>query len=182
VAGVAGFCAAAAFDWVWQIGVIPMVAMLLAAVAIGAPRVSVGGDPARRRSARLLPRLVLVLAALPALWAIARPLATTQSVRSSQSAAARDDFHAALSDALTAQHLEPGAASPRLQRALLLEQLGDTARAASAISQAEIREPTNWRIWLVASRIATESDRPREALADYRRARALNPTSPIFRH
>ena len=181
VAGVAAFCAAAAFDWVWQIGVVPLAAMLLAAVAIGAPRLPTGEEPARRLVPRLLPRLVLILAALPALWAIARPLATTQAVRSSQSAAARGDFRAALSDALTAQHVEPGAASPRLQRALLLEQLGDTAGAGEAIVQAEKREPTNWRIWLVASRIATEADRPRQALSDYRRARALNPTSPIFR-
>jgi len=182
-AGLAAFCAAAAFDWVWQLGAIPFVAMLLVAVALGArdPRGRRREGDGRRRLGGALARLALVAIALPALWAIIRPLATTAEVRSSQSAAQRGDYGAALSDALTAQRLEPGAASPRLQRALLLEQLGDVGGAAAAIAQAAAREPTDWRIWLVASRIATERDRPREALADYRRARSLNPTSPIFR-
>ncbi len=125
-------------------------------------------------------RIVLGLAALVALWAIAVPLSTTIEVRQSQAAVLRGQFRTALADAATAQRLEPAAASPRLQRALILEQLGDIAGADQAIAQAASREPTNWQIWLVASRMATESDQPGLALADYRRARALNPTSPIF--
>lgn len=177
VAGFAAFCAAAAFDWVWQIGVMPLIAMLFAAVALAGgadqPRVGAG----RRR---FIPRVVLGILALACLWAIAIPLVETIEVRASQSAALRGNHRAALADAATAQNLEPGAASPRLQRALILEQLGDIPGARQAIAQAEAREAHNWRIWLVASRIATESDHPRQALAYYRRARALNPTSPLF--
>ena len=189
VAGVAAFCAAAAFDWVWQIGVVPMVAMVLAAIALvapdgqpnpGRPASDVEQRPAAPARRWLIPRLGLGLAALPALWAIAVPLATTIAVRRSQSAAGRGDLTAALKDASTAQDLEPGAASPRLQRALVLEQLGDVTGAEAAIAAARIREPTDWRLWLVSSRIETEADRPDLALADYRRARALNPTSTIF--
>src|SRR5205807_10627833 len=106
---------------------------------------------------------------------------STVAVRSSQAATASGRFHAALADAATAQRLEPGAASPRLQRALILERLGDVGGALRAITEAQAREPTNWQIWLVSSRIATEAGRPALALADYRRARSLNPTSPIFR-
>ena len=179
VAAIAGFCAAAAFDWVWQIGVIPMIAMLLVAAALG-------GDGQRDQNAakrgRLITRIVLGLAALLSLGAIAVPLASTLEVRSSQVAVQRGDFQTALSDAATAQNVEPSAASPRLQRALILEQLGDIRGASQAIAQAEAREPVNWRIWLVASRIATESNRPRLALAYYRRAEQLNPRSPIFLH
>lgn len=178
VAGVAAFCAAAAFDWVWQIGVIPLVAMLLAAVAVGGDGAT-GSGRLWRPTARA--RIALGLAALPALWAIAVPLATTVAVRSSQSAASQGNFRAALDHAASAQQLEPGAASPRLQRALVLEQLRNVSGASQAIAAALAREPTNWRIWLVASRIATEADQPATALSDYRRARALNPTSPIFR-
>jgi predicted Zn-dependent protease len=61
-----------------------------------------------------------------------------------------------------------------------LEQLRYVRGAAEAIGQAEAREPTNWTIWLVASRIATEAGRAKEALADYKRAHALNPTSTLF--
>jgi hypothetical protein len=180
VAGVAAFCAAAAFDWVWQIGVIPLIAMLLVAVALG----PVHHRESRRRAAPgiLNPtRLALAVGALAAVWAITVPLAATVAVRSSQSRARAGDFRAALSDAATAQRIAPGSASPRVQRALILEQLGDIRGASDAIAQAESREPTNWQIWLVASRIATEANRPARALADYKRARALNPTSPIFK-
>ena len=126
-------------------------------------------------------RVALLVGALAALWAIVVPLSATVAVRSSQDAVRAGHFTTALKDAATAQRIEPGAASPRLQRALILEQLKDIAGASKAIAQAEAREPTNWQIWLVASRIATESGKPALALADYKRARKLNPTSPIFR-
>ncbi len=177
VATTAAFCAAAAFDWVWQIGVMPLIAMLLVAAALG-------GDGERDRPGsmrtRVITRVLLGLVALLSLSAIAVPLAMTIKLRSSQAAVLEGDFHTALADAASAQNIEPDAASPRLQRALLLEQLGDLRGAAQAIAQAEVREPANWRIWLVASRLATESNRPALALAYYKRARALDPRSPIF--
>jgi Flp pilus assembly protein TadD len=162
---------------VWQIGVIPLIAMLFAAVALHGEADQNWSSAGRRR---FIPRVLFAVLALICLWAIAIPLAMTVEVRSSQAAALNGNFRSALTDAGTAQNLEPAAASPRLQRALLLEQLGDIPGASQAIAQAEKRERTDWRIWLVASRIATESGRPRLALADYRRAKALNPTSPIF--
>jgi hypothetical protein len=176
-AGFAAFAAAAAFDWVWQIGVMPLIAMLLAAVALGGAQFR---EWIRSGRVRFVPRVIFVVAGLVCLWGIAVPLATTVEVRASQAAALRGEFRTALSDAATAQNLESGAASPRLQRALLLEQLGDVPGARRAISQAQTRERTNWRIWLVASRLATEANRPHEALADYQHAKRLNPTSPIF--
>lgn len=183
VAATAAFCAAAAFDWVWQIGVMPMIAMLLVAVAVGGAGQREGSDgrPSGGGRGRLATRIVLGVGTLIALWAIVIPLAMTIEVRSSQNAVLRGDFETALADAATAQNIEPSAASPRLQRALILEQLGDIGGASQAIAQAETREAVNWRIWLVASRIATELNQPRLALEYYRRARALNPTSPIFR-
>jgi hypothetical protein len=193
VAGVAAFCAAAAFDWVWQIGVIPLIAMLLAAAALGplVERFPPLMLPGRRETSRssdrdrrrelLQTRILFVIGALAALWAIIVPLSSTIAVRSSQSAIRSGDFRAALSDVATAQRIEPSAATPRLQRALILEQLGDIGGASQAIAQAAAREPTNWRIWLVVSRIETEANQPRRALSAYLRARSLNPTSPIFR-
>ncbi len=177
VATLAAFCAAAAFDWVWQIGVMPLIAMLLVAVTLG------GDDRGSSGSARgrIVTRVLLGVATLVAFWAIAVPLASTIEVRSSQADVLAGRYDDALIDAATAQNVEPDAASPRLQRALILEQLGDTRGANEVIAQAEAREPTNSAIWLVASRIATELNRPHLALVDYRRARALNPTSPIFR-
>jgi len=180
VAGVAAFCAAAAFDWVWQIGVIPLIALLLVAVAVGPIHHRNRGSSGRRRW-RDPARIATPIAAVAGLWAIVIPLSMTVAVRASQAHVRAGNFSAALSDAATAQRLEPSAASPRLQRALVLEQLGDIAGASQAITEAAAREPTNWRMWLVGSRIATEAGRPRQALAYYLRARSLNPTSLIFR-
>jgi hypothetical protein len=173
----AAFCATAAFDWVWQIGAVPFVAML-AAAAVFVP--SGAAAPSATFARRLAPRAVLAIGTLIALWAIAVPLAETTQVRASQAAARRGDLRAALDHALTAERLEPAAASPRLQEALVYERLGATRQASDAIAQAIDRERTNWTLWLTASRIATEADQPQKALTDYRRARDLNPASPLF--
>jgi hypothetical protein len=215
VAAVTGFCASAAFDWVWQIGVIPMIAMLLAGVTFPAdrgPRTGPGDSPSSGASdsapTRALPstqafafireptqafastrafaraaratRVLLAVGALAAIWGIAIPLASTIAVRASRAAVTERRFSAALSDAVTAQRLEPGAASPRLQQALVLEQLDDVPDAARAIAAAITRERTNAELWLVAARIAVEAGQPRTALADYRRAKQLDPSSTIF--
>ena len=177
VAGFAGFAAAAAFDWVWQIGVIPMVALLLAAVAVSGLK-----DRERIGPEQRLPilRVVVVVVALVALWRIVVPLATTVQVRSSQAAAGIGAWPAALRDADLAQRLEPSAASPRVQRALVLEAVGDLGAARTTFVQALARQPTDSSLWLIASRLATEANRPRVALADWTRARSLDPTSPTF--
>lgn len=183
---VAGFCAAAAFDWVWQMGVIPMITLLVAAVIVadlGDPVTSAASGPQTTASNRRLraTRVILGAAAVLAIVLISIPLATTVEVRSSQAAAARGQIKQALADANSAQQLQPAAASPRLQRALLLEQVGDVKDAEQAIAEAIQREPDNSQLWLVASRIATELGRPKQALAYWQRARTLDPTSLIFR-
>ena len=113
VATLAAFCAAAAFDWVWQIGVMPLIAMLLVAVALGGDDRRQLGQRARAHRHRVL----LGVATLFAFWAIAVPLASTIEVRSSQADVLAGNFDDALADAATAQNVEPDAASPRLQRA-----------------------------------------------------------------
>ena len=181
VAGVAAFCAAAGFDWVWQIGVVPMVAMLLVAVAVAGlrePTLPAASGPQARSALRR--RLVLAAACLPAIVVIVIPLASTIAVRNSEAAARSGRMTVASADANAAAKIEPGAASPRLQQALLLEQTGYVANARAAISAALAREPDNAQLWLVASRIATENGAAGRALADYRRAQQLDPTNTIF--
>jgi O-antigen ligase len=185
-AGVIAFCAAASFDWVWQIGVVPMVTMLLAAVAL-LPSAERAEEPAAsgpragsRRSRMLVARGVFAAGSLVALALIAIPLASTVALRASQRDYARGEIGKALTEANTARAIEPGAASPYLQRAELLEQLNDIKGASAAMAAALAREPTNSELWIVASRIAVESDQPQKALADFRRARALSPTETSF--
>jgi Tfp pilus assembly protein PilF len=120
----------------------------------------------------------LSLAAAAAMVAVAIPFGMTSAIRSSQAAARDGHLNTALADALTAQQLEPYAATPRLQRALVLERAHEYTPALAAIAEAATREPTNWRVWLVRARLDAESGHPRTAVRDYRRAHALDPLSP----
>ncbi len=85
-----------------------------------------------------------------------------------------------LEEARSAQNVEPAAASPRLQQALVLELQGDLPAAEAAARAATERESTNWRTWLVLSRIAAERGRAGISVHAYEEARAMNPHASIF--
>lgn len=121
--------------------------------------------------------LVAAVGGVLALVLIAIPLASTVAVRDSQTAVHNGHLRQALADAQTAHAIEPGASSPYLQEALVLEQGNNIKAASAAIAAAIARQPSDYSLWLIASRIATEADQPRQAVADFRRARALYPTS-----
>jgi tetratricopeptide (TPR) repeat protein len=126
-------------------------------------------------------RIGFAIAALVAIVAIAIPFAGEDLLRQSKAAAREGDLAAALGDARTAAGIQPYAASPRLQEALVLELQRDFAAAARAAGAATERESTNWRTWLVLSRVEAERGNAKAALAAYRKARSLYPLSPLFR-
>lgn len=178
VAGCLAFCTAAIFDWVWQIPVLPVAFLLLASTLV-----TVAHRRHTEHTTLGLPvpqRIIFVPAAIAAMVAIAIPLTSTMLIRKSQSDARAGEFPAALSAALTAQNVQPGAATPRLQQALVLESQGSLVSAAAAGRAATRREPTNWHTWLVLSRIEAERGLAPAALRAYRKARSLNPHSPLF--
>ena len=185
-AGVFAFCAAASFDWIWQIGVVPMVMLLLAAVTLVPEHRTVwqpaasGPRASWNRGRGFAARGLLGLAAIVAMVLIAVPLASTVALRSSQAAYRAKNLSQALSDANTAAAIEPGAASPYLPRAQIFEASNHITEARRQIAAAISRAPGDYALWLIASRLATEADHPREALADYLRAKALYPTSLEF--
>jgi tetratricopeptide (TPR) repeat protein len=96
-------------------------------------------------------------------------------------AAASGDTAKALSDARAAARLEPGAASPQLQIALLLETEHKLSPAIVDAHRAARDEPLNWGAWLVLSRLQAEAGHRGQALRAFERARSLNPLSPIFK-
>lgn len=175
--GCVAFCVTATFDWMWQLPVLPVALLMLAAAVLSAARATA---PATRSGLPVPLRIATAVVAVAAVVAIAIPLASTSLVRSSEAEAREGDLSAALEDARTAQNVQPAAASPRLQQALVLEARGEFAAAAEAARAATEREPTNWRTWLVRSRIEAESGEAAAAVRDYRKARSLNPLSPIF--
>jgi O-Antigen ligase len=173
LAGFSVFLMTAGVDWIWQVPVVPTAALLLACGLLA------GSDTVKPR----LPvpwRLGAALVAVAAIVAIAIPLASTSLVRESQANVRAGNLAAALEDAQDAQNVEPAAATPRLQRALVLELLGDLPAAEAAAREAVEREPTHWRLWLVLSRIAAERGQAETAVDAYREARALNPRGEIF--
>ena len=178
LAGCAAFCLAAISDWMWQIPVLAVALLLLAAVLVSAADGAEGDE----RSGLAPPlRIGAALAAIVAIVVISIPLAATSLLRESEADARAGDLGAALSAARSAQNVQPYAASPRLQQALLLESQGDLGAAAEAAEAATERESTNWRTWLVLSRIEAELGDAPAAVSAYRRARSLNPFSELFR-
>jgi O-Antigen ligase len=178
LAGCVAFCFGAIFDWLWQIPVLSIAFLLLAVVLVSPGKgAAAGGEPV---PFSLPGRIAIAAGSLVAIFAIAIPLASTSLLRESEAEARAGDLNAALSDARSAQNVLGGAMSPRLQRAVLLETLGDLDAAAAAALEATEREPTNWRTWLVLSRLEARRGRTDAAVLHYRRARALNPLSPLF--
>ncbi|HLY49018.1 MAG TPA: O-antigen ligase family protein [Solirubrobacteraceae bacterium] len=175
-AALVTFAVSAASDWIWQVPVLP-VAFLLIAGAVLAPATPGGRGGVRFRVGIRAGAAALALACL---IAIAIPLATANAVSASQAAASSGDSAVALRDARAAAQIEPAAASPQVQLALVQEFRGDIPAALAAARRAARDEPDNWSTWLILSRLEAEAGRPRAAIKALRRARALNPTSPLF--
>jgi hypothetical protein len=176
---IGAFVVAAAFDWIWQVPVLPVTMLLLAGVLITAGVRS----PSRSRSGPTLGapvRVGLAIFALAALVAIAIPLSAGNLIRESQSEAQAANLPAALSAARSAQNVEPDAALPHLQEALVLERQGEYGAAVEQARLATAKESVNWRNWLVLSRVQAEAGDAKAALRSYKKARSLNPTSRLF--
>jgi tetratricopeptide (TPR) repeat protein len=159
--------------------VLPIALTLLAAALLAPER----GDPTRpaSRAGSLVRRVGLAGVALAALVAIGVPLAATVAMRQSQAAARAGNTTAALADAQSAARLEPSSATAHLQEALVWELQGHLGSAVSAARQATTDEPQNWQPWYLLSRLEREANQPQLAADAYRRARALNPRSTVFR-
>jgi Flp pilus assembly protein TadD len=135
---------------------------------------------ARQRPSPNTFRVCTGLTAVIALIAIVIPVSKTQAVRDSQSEIREKSPDSALEDARTAERLEPYAASPKLQVALILELQGRLGLAAKTAEAATAAEATNWKTFMVLSRIEAERGRGEAAVEAYKQARSLNPRSSIF--
>jgi len=179
--GIAAFMTAAAFEWVWEMAAIAAAVMALGAVIVAGREERAPGSAADPYDPRpLAPRAILAVLALAALVAVVIPLAGALATRDSRAAAADGRLTAALGDSRTAERVQPYAATPHLQRALVLEEAGDLKRAAMAARVATTDEPTNWRTWFVLARIDARRGKSRAAVDELRTARRLNPRSPLF--
>ena len=180
VAALVAFVAAAAIDWVWELAAVAIVGIASLALATGtsSPRT----DVTRSRSprSRLATRVVALVVACLVIGAQGIPYLTDLHVRRSQDAAVRGDVATALDAAESARTVQPWAASPWLQLALVREESGDLEGGRAAIAEATDRDPDDWRLWLITARLQTRLGEIAEARRSFAHARRLNPRSPLF--
>ena len=122
LAAAAGFVSAAAIDWVWQVTVVPVAFLLLAAAVL---RSSGGGEVGGVAGRLGSQRTALAAVSVCALVVIGVPMLAISDVRQSQEDVRAGHLDSAISDADSAAGLMSFAATPNLQRALVFEAQGN---------------------------------------------------------
>jgi Tfp pilus assembly protein PilF len=125
-------------------------------------------------------RIVLAMLGCAALVLAGDQFLAQRSLDASQSAARTADQGEAADRAREAIALEPWAARPRLQLALVQESAGALPEADASITEAIDRAPDDWSLWLVRARIETRQGHLAAAASALAQARALNPRAPVF--
>ena len=165
--------AAILVDWTWEIPAVAL-PMLIAGALITARA------PGAGRSTAAGPRLGLIAAAVISLAVLANVFLTEVALRDSREAAASGDLTAAADAAERAEALAPWAAQPPTQAALIAERLGDLETARAQIGEAIERSPKDWKLQVLAARLALEADDAAVAKQRLDEARRLNPRSAIL--
>lgn len=173
------FAAGAGIDWIWQIPAIGGFGVVCLALLVGPATADAAMAAPRPR--QFLPRAGTVLAAWLAMLALAIPLLVDSELEASRAAAARGDLDTATERAASARAIQPWAASPHLQLALVHEEQGDLPAARAHAADAIDRDEADWRLRVVAARLATKSGDLRAARAALAAAQRLNPRSPVLR-
>jgi tetratricopeptide (TPR) repeat protein len=122
--------------------------------------------------------VAVLLGAWIAICASGLLLLADRALTSSQHAAARGDLEQAIDDADSAIDLEPWAAEPRTQLALVYEEAGRLSAARATLTDAIDRAPRDYRLYLLALRLNVAAGDLPAAAASYARARELNPLDP----
>jgi hypothetical protein len=180
---VAAYLFEAGIDWMWELTAVSLVAVFTLGLLTGpATERALGGPPpvpARRKG---LPAVRVAASAIAFGFIVAEaiPLLATMEVRRSQDAVTSGNIVEALDRAESARSIQPWAASPYLQLALVEELGGRIPEARAAIETAISKDDDDWSLWLVAARIQTKAGAIAEARRSLARAKELNPKSSLF--
>jgi hypothetical protein len=176
-ASLAAFTVAAGIDWMWELTVASGLGMLCLGLLTGPATASTpaSGGGRGRGARRLAMGATALVAALLVVCMQATSLLADQKIRASQRHARTGDLASARSDALAAKSLQPWAATPRLQLALLAEQRGDLGSARNLIGDAIERDPRDWRLWLIRARLEAKAGAIAAARTSLEHARTLSP-------
>ena len=176
--------AAAAVDWTWDLPAVFGVTVVAAALLTGPATLGAAVRPTAaapwpvRSRRRFAGGVVVLLVAWLTICGSALLLLSDNSLDASRDAAADGDIETALDAANDAIDLQPWSAEARSQLALVYEQAGDYAQAREAIDEAIERSPNDYRLHLLASRMASEDDDPAAAREALVAAHLLNPLDP----
>jgi hypothetical protein len=170
------FFVAAAYDWVWQLAGIAVVGVGMLGIALGALPSSRASAWRRIGVIRPLVAVLAVAAILPQVVLLAAGL----HLRNSQAAVNAGNGTRARSEALAAKAVEPWAATPYFQLALISEAQAHYGAAHLYLDEALSRTPEDWSLWVAAARIDTKRGDIPAAERDLAEARRLNPHSLLL--
>jgi O-antigen ligase len=176
LAAMLAFAVGAGIDWFWEIAGLGAVFFLAsgAIVAIRCRQLAPAGDVRREdRNFRF------AVAGLAVAWlaavALIGPLLVERELNASRDDAVAGNVAGALDHADTARAIEPWAASPYVQLALIAELQRDYPTAERRLTQAIAREDRNWQLYYLRARVERAASDRAAAQADLARARSLNP-------
>jgi O-antigen ligase len=177
-AGFVAFALASGVDWMWELPVVSCIGLALLALALAAAgdRPPTATRPGRRRLA-LAATIVFGVAALAVEVDV---YGADAGLRASRANVARGNLAAAELPAARASRLQPWAATPYLQLALVAAGTDRLALAQRRMGSALSRQPDDWRLWLIDAQIHTRRGQIVAARRSLDRARELNPRSPLF--
>ena len=174
-------------DWTWDLPAVFGPTIVAAALLTGPATLrsdraegaaGVFGTAHSRR--RFAGGVAVLLVAWVAICASGLLLLSDRAIKSSDAALGRGDVEAALSSADNAVTLQPWAAAPRTQQALVYERAGDIPAARDAIAEAVERSPDDFELRLAQARLDLRAGDMEAALTNVRGARALNPRDPFL--
>jgi hypothetical protein len=168
-----------AIDWYWEIAASGAV-FFAAAGAIVAGRCSqLVRDQPTRNGIASRSGIGLAIGGLAVAWisalALVGPLLVDREIDQSKAAAADGDIAQAEQHARNARSIEPWAASPYAQLALIAEFDGQHDVAIERLDQAIDREDGNWTFYYLRARNEHAAGRIEAATRDLAEARRLNP-------
>ena len=183
----------AGLAWTWELPAAFVPVVVAVALLVGPATLRVPGASDRVRDGRHAGAaaglggrrsfgwgVLTLLLGWAAVWAAAVLLLTEIKLDDSRDSVDRFELLGAAQEAADASTLQPWAAQPWLQRALVEEQVRNFGAARRYVDKAIERAPEDWSLWYVASRIEQRAGNIPQAGEDYERARSLNPRAVLF--
>jgi tetratricopeptide (TPR) repeat protein len=173
--------AASAVDWTWDLPAVFAATVVAAGLLTGpatlaplAEAAPAGGGTVRSRR-RFAAGVSILVVGWISVCAAGLLLLSDQRLGASRDAFDRGDLQAAADAADDAASIEPWAADPHTQLALVRERGGQIGEARAEIAKAIDRAPRDYHLYLLATRLATEAGDKQAAAEAFARAHELNP-------